>query len=170
MSQGSPRIGIYVCECGGNIGDVVDVKVVLEAVKGWEGVMDAKYQKYLCSKPSQEVIVEAVKKHSLDRVVIASCTPRMHLPTFQSVLERAGLNPYMLEFVNIREQDSWVHGPKPSPEATKKAISLIRGGYEKSRELEPLESISEKSSREILIVGGGIAGITAALELGYLDY
>jgi len=170
MTEESPRIGIYICECGGNIGDVVDVKAVLEAVKNWDGVVDAKYQKYLCSKPSQEIIVNAIKKRNLDRVVVASCTPRMHLPTFQSVLERAGLNPYMLEFVNIREQDSWVHGPKPSEAATKKAISLIRGGYERSLELEPLENISEKSSREILIVGGGIAGITAALELGYLGY
>jgi heterodisulfide reductase subunit A len=170
MSENSPRIGVYVCECGGNIGDVVDVKAVLDEVKTWEGVADAKYQKYLCSKPSQEVIVDAIKKKNLDRVVVASCTPRMHLPTFQSVLERAELNPFMLEFVNIREQDSWVHGPKPSDEATRKAISLIRGGYERSRELEALESISEKSSREILIVGGGIAGITAALELGYLGH
>jgi len=170
MSKETPRIGIYICECGGNIGDVVDVKAVLDVVKNWEGVADAKYQKYLCSKPSQEIIVEAIKKKNLDRVVIASCTPRMHLLTFQSALERAELNPYMLEFVNIREQDSWVHGPKPSEVATKKAISLIRGGYERSLELEPLESISEKSSREILIVGGGIAGITTALELGYLGY
>jgi len=165
-----PKIGIFVCECGGNIGEVVDIKAVLETVKNWEGVVVAKYNKYLCSRPAQEVIVEDIKKRSLDRVVVASCTPRMHLPTFQSVLERAGLNPYMLEFVNIREQDSWVHGPKPSPEATKKAVSLIRGGYERSLELQPLESISEKSSREILIIGGGIAGITAALELGYLGY
>jgi heterodisulfide reductase subunit A len=170
MSREPPRIGIYVCECGGNIGDVVDVQAVLEAVKHWDDVVDAKYQKYLCSKPSQEVIADAVKKHNLDRVVVASCTPRMHLQTFQSVVERAGLNPYMLEFVNIREQDSWVHGPKPSPDATRKAISLIRGGYERSRELSPLASISEKSSRDILIVGGGIAGITAALELGYLGH
>jgi heterodisulfide reductase subunit A len=170
MEKEPPRIGIYVCECGGNIGDVVDVKAVLEAVKDWESVVDAKYQKYLCSKPSQEVIVEAIKKKNLDRVVIASCTPRMHLVTFQSALERAGLNPFMLEFVNIREQASWVHGPKPSEAATKKAVSLIRGGYERSLELEPLESISEKSSREILIVGGGIAGITTALDLGYLGY
>ncbi len=170
MNKEPPRIGIYVCECGGNIGDVIDVKTVLEAVKNWQGVVDAKYQKYLCSRPSQEVIVNAIEKKNLDRIVIASCTPRMHLPTFQSVLERAGLNPYMLEFVNIREQASWVHGPKPSEAATRKAISLIRGGYERSVELEPLESISEKSSREILIVGGGIAGITSALELGYLGY
>jgi heterodisulfide reductase subunit A len=165
-----PRIGIFVCECGGNIGDVINVKKVVDTVKNWEKVIIAKYHKYLCSRPAQEMILEAIKKHNLDRVVVASCTPRMHLSTFQSVLERAGLNPYMLEFVNIREHASWVHGPKPSEEATKKAISLIRGGYERSLELEPLERISEKSSREILIIGGGIAGITAALELGYLGF
>jgi len=170
MEKKSPRIGIFVCECGGNIGDVVDVKAVIDTVKNWEGVAVAKYHKYLCSKPAQEMIIEAIKKQNLDRAIIASCTPRMHLPTFQSVLERAGLNPYMLEFVNIREQCSWAHGPQPSVEATKKAVSLIRGGYERSLELEPLETISEKGSREILIVGGGIAGITAALELGYLGF
>src|SRR5512136_162458 len=140
VERESPRIGIFVCECGGNIGDVVDVKSVVDTVKSWEGVAVAKYHKYLCSKPSQEMIADAVKKEGLDRVVVASCTPRMHLATFQSVLERAGLNPFMLEFVNIREQDSWAHGPKPSQEATKKAISLIRGGYERSRELEPMQT------------------------------
>jgi heterodisulfide reductase subunit A len=170
MEKKTPKIGIFVCECGGNIGDVVDVKSVVETVKSWEGVATAKYHKYLCSKPAQEMIADAIKKENLDRVVVASCTPRMHLATFQSVLERVGLNPFMLEFVNIREQDSWAHGPKPSQEATKKAVSLIRGGYERSRELEPLQTISEKGSREILIVGGGISGITAALELGYLGY
>lgn len=170
MEKKQPKIGIFVCECGGNIGDVIDVKAVVDAIKNWEGVAIAKYHKYLCSKPAQEMILEAVEKNNLDRVVVASCTPRMHLATFQNVLERAGLNPYMLEFVNIREQSSWVHGPHASAEATKKAISLIRGGYERSRELEPLETISEKGSREILIVGGGIAGITAALELGYLGF
>jgi heterodisulfide reductase subunit A len=170
MEKKPPKIGIFVCECGGNIGDVVDVNSVIDAVKSWEGVVAAKYHKYLCSKPAQEMILDAVKKEGLDRVVVASCTPRMHLATFQSVLERAGLNPFMLEFVNIREEDSWVHGPHTSPEATKKAVSLIRGGYERVKELEPLQPVSEKGSREILIVGGGIAGITAALELGYLGY
>jgi heterodisulfide reductase subunit A len=170
MEKKSPRIGIFVCECGGNIGDVVDVKSVVDTVKNWPNVAVAKYHKYLCSKPAQELILDSVKKENLDRVVVASCTPRMHLATFQAVLERAGLNPFMLEFVNIREQDSWVLGPHPSAEATRKAISLIRGGYERSRQLEPLQTISEKGSREILIVGGGIAGITAALELGYLGY
>jgi heterodisulfide reductase subunit A len=170
MEKKPAKIGIFVCECGGNIGDVVDVKAVIDVAKSWEGVAVAKYHKYLCSKPAQEMIVDAVKKQNLDRVVVASCTPRMHLATFQNVLERAGLNPFMLEFVNIREQDSWIHGPHASAEATKKAISLIKGGYERSRELEPLETISEKGTREILIIGGGIAGVTAALELGYLDY
>jgi len=170
MEQKASRIGIFVCECGGNIGEVVDVKAVVDTVKSWEGVATAKYHKYLCSKPAQEMILDAVKKENLDRVIVASCTPRMHLATFQNVMERAGLNPFMLEFVNIREQSSWVHGPHASPEATKKAISLIRGGYERSRELEPLETVSEKGSREILIIGGGIAGVTAALELGYLGY
>lgn len=170
MEKKAPRIGIFVCECGGNIGEVVDVKAVVDTVKSWPDVAVAKFHKYLCSKPAQEMILDAVKKENLDRVVVASCTPRMHLATFQSVLERAGLNPFMLEFVNIREQDSWILGPHPSPEATKKAISLIRGGYERSKELEPLQTVSEKGSREILIVGGGISGIMAALELGYLGY
>jgi len=170
MEKETPRIGIFVCECGGNIGDVIDVKAVVDAVKNWENVVIAKQNRYLCSKPAQEMIVESIKKNNLDRVIVASCTPRMHLTTFQSVLERAGLNPYMLEFVNIREQSSWVHGPHASAEATKKAISLIRGGYERSKLLEPLETISEKGSREILIIGGGIAGITAALQLGYSGY
>ncbi len=170
MEKNPPKVGIFVCECGGNIGDVVDVKAVIEAAKKWEGVVVAKYHKYLCSKPAQEMIIDAIEKNNLDRVVVASCTPRMHLATFQSVLERAGLNAYMLEFVNIREQCSWSHGPQASAEATRKAIALIRGGYQRSRELEPLETISEKGSREILIIGGGIAGITAALELGYLGF
>ncbi|MEM2321193.1 MAG: FAD-dependent oxidoreductase [Candidatus Bathyarchaeia archaeon] len=165
-----PKVGIFVCECGGNISDVIDVKQVVDAVKGWKDVVVAKYHRYLCSKPGQEIIAEAIKKQGVDRVVVASCTPRMHLTTFQSVLERSGLNPYLIEFVNIREHDSWAHGPRPNPEATRKAINLIRGGYERSLNLEPLETIKDKCSREILIVGGGIAGITAALELADLGF
>jgi len=166
----SARIGVFVCECGGNIGDVVDVKGVVDQARKWNEVFVAKQHTYLCSKPAQEMIVEAVKKQNLDRVVVASCTPRMHLSTFQRVVERAGLNPYMLEFVNVREQCSWVHGPHASAEATKKAISLIRGSYERSLELEPLETVSEECSRELLVIGGGIAGITSALELGNLGF
>ena len=170
VEKKSARIGVFVCECGGNIGDVVDVKGVVDEIRKWNEVLVAKQHTYLCSKPAQETIVEAIKKQNLDRVVVASCTPRMHLSTFQSVVERAGLNPYMLEFVNVREQCSWVHGPHASAEATRKAASLIGGGYERSLELEPLETVSEECSRELLVVGGGIAGITSALELGNLGF
>ena len=159
------RIGVYLCQCGGNIGDVVDIEGVRDSVGEWDNVVVARHDDYLCSKPAQDMILEDIERHGLNRVVVASCTPRMHLPTFQSVLKRAGVNPYLLEFVNIREQCSWVHGPHASEEATRKAESLVRGGYERSLKLEPLEEISEEASREMLVVGGGIAGITASMEL-----
>jgi len=162
---GEAKIGVYLCECGGNIGDVVDIEEVRKKAKDWEGVAVARKDNYLCSKPAQDTICQDIERHGLDRVVVASCTPRMHLPTFQDVLQRAGVNPYLLEFVNIREQCSWVHGPHASEEATGKAESLVRGGYERSLVLEPLEEFSEEANRDILVVGGGIAGITASLEL-----
>jgi len=159
------KVGVYLCECGGNIGDVVDVEEIRKHVREWDQVAVARKDSYLCSKPAQDTILADIERHGLDRVVVASCTPRMHLPTFQDVLKRAGLNPYLLEFSNIREQCSWVHGPHASEEATRKAESIIRGGYERSLALEPLEEISEEASGEVLVIGGGIAGITASLEL-----
>jgi heterodisulfide reductase subunit A len=159
------KVGVYLCECGGNIGDVVDVEEIRKHVGEWDSVAVARKDNYLCSKPAQDIILADIERHGLDRVVVASCTPRMHLPTFQGVLERAGLNPYLLEFSNIREQCSWVHGPHASEEATRKAESIVRGGYERSLTLEPLEEICEKASGEVLVIGGGIAGITASLEL-----
>jgi len=159
------KVGVYLCECGGNIGDVVDVEEIRKKVRGWDHVAVARKDSYLCSKPAQDTILADIERHGLDRVVVASCTPRMHLPTFQGVLKRAGLNPYLLEFSNIREQCSWVHGPHASEEATRKAESIVRGGYERSLALEPLEEVSEEASLEVLVIGGGIAGITASLEL-----
>jgi heterodisulfide reductase subunit A len=159
------RIGIFLCECGGNIGDVVDVEALCNSVARWQGVIVARRDNYLCSKPAQDMILEDIRRHKLNRIIVAACTPRMHLSTFQDVLRHAGVNPYLLEFVNIREQCSWVHGPHRSEDATRKAESLIRGGYERSFELESLDAIREKSSREVLVVGGGIAGITSSLEL-----
>ncbi|MFQ6075178.1 MAG: 4Fe-4S binding protein, partial [Candidatus Bathyarchaeia archaeon] len=164
-----PKIGVFVCKCGGNISDAVDVVAVCDEAKNWRGVAVADYQEFLCSEPAQAAIAKAIKERGLDRVVVASCTPRMHLSTFQSVLERSGLNPYLLEFVNIREQCSWVHGSQKD-EATRKAIDLIRGGYMRSFELEPLEEVREKCSKDVLVVGGGIAGITASLELGDMGH
>jgi heterodisulfide reductase subunit A len=110
--KSKPRVGVYVCKCGGNIGNYVDVETVIEEVNKWEDVVIARYHDYLCSDPSQDIIVNDIKEKKLNRVIVASCTPRMHLITFQSVLERSGLNPYLLEFVNIREHCSWVSGSK----------------------------------------------------------
>jgi len=164
------RVGIFVCECGGNIGDVVDVKAVCDVARKWKHVVVVRNHEYLCSKPAQDMIVNMIKKYKLNRVVVASCTPRMHLKTFQNVMKRAGLNPYLLEFVNIREHCSWVHGPRMSREATRKAISIVRAGYERSLKLQSLEPIMEKCSTEVLVIGGGIAGITASLELADIGY
>ncbi|MFB0557596.1 MAG: 4Fe-4S binding protein [Candidatus Bathyarchaeia archaeon] len=159
------RIGIFLCECGGNIGDVVDVEAVRNSVREWDNVVVSRKDSYLCSKPAQDTIYEDIRGHKLNRVIVAACTPRMHLLTFQEVLKRAGLNPFLLEFVNIREHCSWVHGPQRSEDATRKALSLTLGGYERSFELEPLEAIREECSVEVLVIGGGIAGIMASLEL-----
>jgi len=164
------RIGIFVCQCGGNISNVVDVEKVSKIAGTWKYVLASQTNPFTCSKPSQELITDTIKEMKLNKVIIASCSPRLHLITFQSMLERAGLNPYLLEFVNIREQCSWVHGPQMSTEATQKAISLLRGGYERSLELEPLKIITEPTSSNILVIGGGIAGMMAALELGNMGF
>ena len=171
MAQGEElKVGVFICHCGGNISDVVDCRAVREEARKWPHVAIAREEEYLCSKPAQDNIVKAIEKHGLNRVVVACCTPRMHLPTFQAVMERAGLNPYLLEFVNIREHCSWVHGPKRSEEATRKAIWLVRAGYERALKLEPLEEISEKCSQDVLVIGGGIAGMMASLELANMGY
>ncbi len=166
MENKLQRIGIFLCECGGNISDVINLSTIHDQIKNWDKVIVAEQDKYLCSQPAQEMIIKTIKEKNIDRVIVACCTPRMHLTTLKNVLDSAGLNQYMLEFVNIREHCSWIHGPQASIVATKKALNLIRGSYERSHELEPLETISEKGSREILVIGGGIAGIMSALQLG----
>jgi len=120
------RLGVYICHCGGNISDTVDVKRVRDAVERFENVIVAETEEYVCSTVGQESIKRGVKEHGLNRIVVAACTPRMHLETFKRAVSEAGLNPYLLEMVNIREQDSWVHDEVDV--ATAKAIDLIRGG------------------------------------------
>ena len=160
--SGEPKIGVWVCECGGNIGDYVDVQRVVEAIR--PEVAYARRERYLCSKPSIENIKRTVQRLGLNRVVLACCTPKMHRETFASNLEEVGLNRALLEMVNIREQCSWVH--KDDPEgATRKALDLIRGGIERARFSRPLEAKRAKSIPEVLIIGGGVAGITASLRL-----
>jgi heterodisulfide reductase subunit A len=157
-----PKIGVWVCECGGNIGDVVETQRVIDAVK--DQVAYAKVERYLCSKPSVDGIKEAVEKEGLDRVVLACCTPKMHRTTFLSDLEEKGLNPAFLEMVNIREHCSWVH-KNDHEGATQKALDLVRGAIERAKQSVPLESKKMNVVREALVIGGGVAGITTSLRL-----
>src|SRR3990172_1850590 len=162
------RIGVFICHCGGNISDTVDVARVKEAVKSLENVGVAETFEYVCSNPGKEMIKKAIEKNKLNRVIVASCSPRMHLDTFRQAAKSAGLNPYLLDMVNIREHCSWVHDDKEK--ATSKAIALMHGAVQRARYLEPLTSQSMKVTESALIVGGGIAGIYSALELADKGY
>jgi len=158
------RIGVFVCWCGSNIGGVVDVPKVAEAAKGFPGVVFTQEYKYTCSEPGQEMMIQAIKKHKLDRLVVASCSPRMHELTFRKTIARAGLNQYMLEMANLREHCSWVHSDAPD-EATEKAIDLVRKAAAKVAKLIPLEESKIPITKRALVIGGGIAGIQAALDI-----
>ena len=161
------KIGVYLCRCGGNISDVVDVELVVDAVKDMSDVESVNVQDYLCSSAGQGSIEQDIKDGKVDRVVIGSCSPKLHLETFRAMAQKAGINPQMLEITNLREQDSWVH-PDESEEATLKAAGLIKGAVSRMAALEPLEPIEKDLVDRVVVVGGGIAGITAALELA--DY
>jgi heterodisulfide reductase subunit A len=157
------KIGVYICHCGGNISDTVDVEKVKEEVAKLKGVKIAETYEYVCSDPGQEMITEGIKEHNLNRIIVASCSPRMHLDTFRRTVKSAGLNPYLLDMANIREQCSWAHDDVEA--ATSKAIDLIRGAVARARYLEPLETESIPVNKDVLVIGGGVAGIMASLEL-----
>ena len=157
------KIGVFICHCGGNISDTVDVEKVREEISKIQGVSVCLTHEYLCSDPGQEMIVKAIKEGKVNRIVIAACTPKMHINTFRKTLESAGLNPYLLEIANIREQCSWVHDDKEL--ATLKAIDLVRGAVERARHLSPLEAKKVPIDTKVLVIGGGIAGIITSIEL-----
>jgi len=157
------KIGVYVCQCGINIAATVDVEKVAEQIGTHPDVAVSRFYKYMCSDPGQELIRKDIKEMKLDRVVVASCSPRMHEPTFRNVLEEAGLNPYCFEMVNIREHCSWVHVDKEK--ATAKAMELVTGAVARAAFLEPLEKKEVSVIPKALVIGGGIAGIQAALEI-----
>jgi len=159
-----PRIGVFVCHCGINIGGVVKVPEVAEYAKTLPNVVYAEHNLYTCSQDTQEKIKEKVKELKLNRVVVASCTPRTHEPLFQNTIREAGLNAYLFEMANIRDQCSWIHMHEPKA-ATKKAKDLVRMAVAKARLLEPLENLTLKVNQAALVVGGGVSGMTAALEL-----
>jgi heterodisulfide reductase subunit A len=158
------RIGVYVCHCGLNIAGVVDVEKVAEYARTLLGVVVAKHYTYMCSEPGQRMIQDDIKTEKLDRVVIATCSPRMHEETFRRVVGEAGINPYLTEIVNLREQVSWAHTHQPE-KATEKAKALVRMGVARARLLEPLEKRRASVEKSVLVVGGGIAGIQASLDL-----
>jgi heterodisulfide reductase subunit A len=161
------RIGVYVCNCGTNIAKVVDADGILQAIRTLPGVAVARSYKYMCSTPGQEMITQDIKDMGLDRVVVAACSPRMHEPTFRRALQTGGINPYFLEMANIREQCSWVHHDGPA--ATAKALALTGAAVRRVVWHEPLEKRSVDMCTTTLVLGGGIAGLTAALELAAAD-
>jgi len=159
-----PRIGVFVCHCGINIGAYVKVPDVVEYVKQLPNVVHAERNLFTCSEEGISAIKKGIKEYKLNRVLVASCTPRTHEPLFRAACEEAGLNKYLFEFVNIRDQCSWVHMREPE-KATEKAKDLIRMGVAKARLLEPLEEIEIKVTPSALVIGGGIVGMEAALNL-----
>ncbi|HDI42517.1 MAG TPA: CoB--CoM heterodisulfide reductase iron-sulfur subunit A family protein, partial [Candidatus Bathyarchaeota archaeon] len=164
-----PRIGVFVCHCGLNIAGVVDVKAVAEYARTLPNVVYAEHYVYMCSEPGQQLIKKAIKEHRLNRVVVAACSPAMHEPTYQRVIEEAGLNRYLFEMANIREQVSWAHASWPD-RATEKAKDLVRMAVAKARLLRPLTPIKVPVTDKALVIGGGIAGINAALNLANMGY
>lgn len=157
------RIGVYICNCGTNIAKLVDASAVAESVKDIPGVVSARSYKYMCSNPGQEMISQDIRESSLTKVVVAACSPRMHENTFRKALERGGINPYFVEMANIREQCSWIH--EDAAAATEKAMALARAAVYRVKYHDPLEKRSVPMCPATLVLGGGVAGLTAALEL-----
>jgi heterodisulfide reductase subunit A len=157
------RIGVFVCHCGENISSTVDCSLVAERAGGLPGVAFSADYKYMCSDPGQSMIKEAIAEHKLTGVVVSACSPRMHEPTFRKACAEAGLNPYLCEMANIREQCSWVH--QKGDAATQKALDLVRTQVDKVRNDRPLKPIEVPVDKTAVVVGGGVAGIQAALDI-----
>ena len=162
--KGDVRTGIFVCSCGSNIGGFLDVHSVAEYARTLQGVVHSEHNLYTCADDGLTSIKTAIVDHNLNRVVVASCTPRTHAPLFQRICEEAGLNKYLFTFVNIREQCSWVHMKEPE-KATEKAKDLLRMGAARAALLEPQQEIRVPVTPSVLVVGGGTSGMTAALNL-----
>lgn len=158
------RVGVYICRCGGNISDVIDVQRVAAEMAKYPNVVVAREYMFMCSDPGQNLIMEDIRNHHINRVVVSACSPSLHELTFRNTMQRAGLNPYLYEHVNIREQDSWVH--KENHEAaTEKAIFLTKAGVEKVVRQDPLDAIQVNAEPHVLVVGGGVAGLRSCLSL-----
>jgi len=169
VSEEEARVGVFICHCGINIGSVVDVPEVVEYARTLPGVTYAEHNLYTCSQDTQERIVRQIQENGLNRVVVASCTPRTHEPLFQDTLRQAGLNPNLFEMANIREQDSWVHRAVPEV-ATQKAQQLAKMAVAKARKLHPIQRNTFEVNHSALVIGGGVAGMTAALSIAHQGF
>ncbi|MGD9040956.1 MAG: FAD-dependent oxidoreductase, partial [Desulfobacteraceae bacterium] len=163
-AQEETRIGVFICDCGSNIAGHLDCAAVTEYAGKLPNVVCAKENLYTCSEAGIAEIQKAIKEHKLNRVLVASCSPRTHQPLFQSSCAEAGMNPYLFEMANIRDQCSWVHMQKRE-EATEKAKDLVRMGVAKAAFLEPQKDIEASLIRRVLVIGGGVAGLSAAESL-----
>jgi heterodisulfide reductase subunit A len=163
------RVGVFVCQCGLNIAAVVDTAAVAAYAGTLPGVVLSRDQAYSCSEPGQAGMKEDIAAHRLNRVVIASCSPRLHEPTFRAMCADAGLNPYLMEMANLREQVSWVHS-HDRPAATAKAKDLVKMAVRRATALRPLAEMEVPVMKKTLVIGGGIAGIQAALDLADAGY
>lgn len=164
MVEEEIRVGVFVCDCGLNIAGSVDTQAVTDYAATLPDVVTAVRNKYTCSDPGQNEIKRVVKEHNLNRVVVASCSPLMHEPTFRACVADVGLNPYLLEMANLREHCSWVHGDDRKA-ATAKAQDLVKSAVARSRLLEPQEELEVPVTDAALVIGGGVGGIQAALDL-----
>jgi heterodisulfide reductase subunit A len=164
-----PRIGVFICHCGLNIAGVLDIKELVEYAKTLPNVVYVKDNRYTCADPGQEEIRKGIREHKLNRVVVAACSPRMHEPTFRRTVSDANLNPFLFEMANIREFSSWCH-PSTPKEATEKAKEIIKMAVAKARLLQPLETIEVPVINKALVIGGGIAGMNAALDLAEMGF
>jgi heterodisulfide reductase subunit A len=157
------RAGVFVCHCGNNIAATVDVKKVAAEMGNDDGVVFSNDYVYMCSDPGQQSIIDAIKDHELDSVVISCCSPNLHEKTFREASGAGGMNPFQCEIANIREQCAWVH--KDKDKATEKALKITRSAVRRARNNQPLTPIGLPVTRKALVVGGGIAGIQSALDM-----
>ena len=158
------RIGVYICHCGSNIGGVIDPEEVVRFAEGMPDVVRATDTLYACADSGQRLIKEDIKKYNLNRVIVSACSVRMHEPTFRAAVSEAGLNPFLMEMANIREQCTWAHGHDREG-ALEKAKDLTAAAIAKSRFLTDLEMIDVPVTQKAMVIGGGVAGISASLDL-----
>ena len=172
MIENDVRTGVFVCQCGRNIAGFLDCDAVRDFAESLPGVAVAAVNQYTCSEPGQDEIKRLIREHNLNRVVVASCSPRLHEPTFRQTVAEAGLNPYLFEMANIREQCSWVHS-QDNEAATAKAKDIVRMAVGRAGYLQPQDEARIPVTDAALVIGGGIAGIQTATDLadaGHMVY